>query len=378
MVAKVPLGVSEFREIRESGLRFVDKSLLIRDCIDDGAKALLLTRPRRFGKTTALSMLRCYLEKTATPLWPLFEGLAIANQGPPYRAHFQRYPTIALTFKDVKARTWQGCRDALAQMIAAAFDEHRVILKGLEPDRAAIFQDLLSGQASDARLWSSLRLLSELLARHHGAKVLILIDEYDTPIHQAWMHGYYDDAIEFFANFLSGGLKDNPHLFKGILTGVLRGAKDSLFTGLNNLEVYSILRPEFATHFGFTEDEVRQLLEESGALDKMEDVQRWYNGYVIGGHTIYNPWSVLSFIKSQDREMRPYWVSTGSDALVRELLLEQEPGQERGPALSEDLERLLRGESIERPIAEQVALRGVVFQGKRVYARVRGAVPASR
>src|SRR5262249_28241241 len=160
----------------------------------------------------------------------------IAEQGPDYRARFQRYPTIALTFKDIKSRTWQGCRDALALMIASAYSEQDHVLGAgvLKPGEAAMFQALAGGQVSDAQLWTSLRLLSQVLARHHGENVLILIDEYDTPIHQAWVHGYYDEAVEFFVNFLSGGLKDNPHLWKGVLTGVLRVAKDSLFTGLNN------------------------------------------------------------------------------------------------------------------------------------------------
>jgi hypothetical protein len=350
---KIPLGISDFRRVREQDLTFIDKSLLIRDCLDDPSQVLLFPRPRRFGKTLNLSMLRCFLEKADQPLWHLFEGLAIAQAGDRYRAHFQRYPTIALTFKDVKARTWELCRAMMAQVIAQAYRDHRYLVKQgtLEPDEAADFQTIMGGRADEALLWPSLTRLSAQLARYHNERVLLVVDEYDTPIHAAYAGGYYDEAIEFFRNFLSGGLKDNPNLWKGILTGILRVAKDSLFSGLNNLEVYTLLRPEYATCFGFTEPEVKGLLDLDGQPDLLEMVQRWYNGYLFGGHVIYNPWSVLAFIKSADKEYRPHWAETSSNDVITELLVQ------RGLGFRGDMERLLRGEAIETDLAENVALR---------------------
>jgi Predicted AAA-ATPase/PD-(D/E)XK nuclease superfamily len=361
---QLQLGVSEFRNLREDELVYVDKSLLIRDVIADAANVLLLPRPRRFGKTTNLSMLRTFFARSPEPLWPLFEGLAIADAGDDVRRHFQRYPTIALTFKDVTARTWTDCRAALARVISRAYEEHvELLMAGVLSDaEAETFRDLQHGRASNAQMWASLGELAMYLQRRYGERVLVLIDEYDTPIHASFVHHYYDDAVEFLRNFLSGGLKDNRSLWKGVLTGVLRVARDSVFTGLNNLEVYSLLRPEYCQYFGFTEDEVAGLLASTGASDRMEDVRGWYNGYVFGGRVMYNPWSVLAYLKSQDRALRPHWADTSSNDLVRELLVGQ------GLGLRGEMERLMRGEEIERAVAEHVALRDLQTKSELVWS----------
>ncbi len=355
MALRIPLGISDFRTLREGGLTYVDKSSFIREVLDDTAAVILLPRPRRFGKTLNLSMLRYFLEKSAEPRWPLFEGLDIAAAGEPYRRHFQRYPVVLLTFKDVKALTWEGCRAAMASVIGAVYQEHGYLLKHglLEPTEAGDFSAILEKRASDVLLWSSLARLSAYLHRHHKEPVVLLLDEYDTPIHAGYTSGYYDQVIEFFRNFLSGGLKDNSHLFKGVLTGILRVARDSVFTGLNNLEVYSILRPMYHTYFGFTEPEVAGLLAQAGQEELLPEVQRWYNGYLFGDEIIYNPWSVLSFIKRGDGQCRPYWVETSSNDLVRQLLID------RGLGFSGELEQLIGGEVIEQEVTENVALREV-------------------
>lgn len=357
MVPRIGLGVSDFTKVREQGFVYIDKSLLLRDLIDDGAEAILLPRPRRFGKTTNLSMVRAYFDRASDPAtrearWALFADLAIAQAGPAYKAHFARYPTVALSFKDVKTQRWEACHAGLVGVIAAAFQEHEALLPHLSGRDAAQFQEILEGRATPVLLWESLRLLTRLLHRHHGERALVIIDEYDSPIHASFVHDYYDDAIEFFRNFLSAALKDNPHLHKGLLTGVLRIARDSVFTGLNHLEVYTLLRPEYAAHFGFSEDEVRSLLPQGPEGEaQLATIRAWYNGYVFGGRVVYNPWSVLSFVKSLDKEPRAYWAETSSNDLVRELLIE------RGYGLSSDLEALLRGETIEKELVEQLALR---------------------
>jgi hypothetical protein len=353
MALHIPLGTSDFRLLRQKGLSYVDKTRLIRDLIDDPSLVLLLPRPRRFGKTLNLSMLNYFFARGQEDTWPLFADLAIAAAGPGYRAHHRRYPTIWFTCKDIKARTWQDCRAALADLIAEQYRQHRALLDEgfLDSSEAAGYAAILERRADNATLWASLRFLSAALHRRYGEQVLILVDEYDTPIHAGLSAGYYDDVIEFFRNFLSGGLKDNSALYKGVLTGVLRVAKDSVFTGLNNITVHSLFSTHYATAFGFTQPEVESLLEQAGMSDRLAEVQRWYNGYLFGGQVIYNPWSVLSYLMYRPQVPQPYWAETSSNDLVRDLLLGQ------GGGLRQDWERLLSGQAIEQPVRDSVALR---------------------
>ncbi len=351
MALRIPMGVSSFRKLREAGLTYVDKSLLIQNIIDDPAEVLLLPRPRRFGKTLNLSMLRCFFERSTEPLWPLFAGLFIEKTDESCRAHFQRYPTLALTFKDIKKDSWEGCLSAMSMLLADLCEEHRYLLGGLSESEAAWFKAILSRQANQAECEVVLKTLSRHLRRHHGERVVILLDEYDTPLHHAYLKGYYEEAVSFFRNLLSGGLKDNDHLYKGVLTGILRVAKDSIFTGLNNLDVQTLLSPRYAPYFGFTEPEVEDLLRQAGRLERQPLVQRWYNGYLFGGQVIYNPWSVLEYLKRDEEEPAPYWGDTSGNELVRELLISQ------GLGLGPEMEALMRGDTIERPINEHMALR---------------------
>lgn len=354
MPPRLPIGISSFRAIREDGFVYVDKTALVQKCLDAGAQALLLPRPRRFGKTLGLSTLRCFLALSPDNLAPLFEGLAIFQAGEPYRRHFQRYPAIYLTFKDVKKDTWDACLSSTAGLLAELYGEHRYLLEGsLQPDEAEAYNAILFRRASEEQYAEALRNLSRYLFLHHREKVVILIDEYDTPLHSAFTAGYYDSAITFFRAFLSGGLKDNDYLFKSVLTGILRVAKESVFSGLNNLAVHSLLHADFATCFGFTEPEVAALTEQLGQPGLMDGLRRWYNGYLFGGQVIYNPWSVLNFLSSSDKEYRPYWASSSSNDLVRQLLLDQ------GHGFSGEMEALLAEQSIEKPIEENVALREV-------------------
>ena len=352
--APLPVGESDFQKLRRAGRHYVDKTGFIAEVLQNPAEVLLFSRPRRFGKTMNQSMLRYFLERSSEERRDLFEDLEIWRDNPALR-HFQRYPVIALTFKDVKARTWSACRESLTMAIAQAFEEHRFLLEGstLSAWEAERFDEIISNTARDALLQDALRLLSGALFRHHGERVVILIDEYDTPIHSAYEHGYYDEVVDFFRAFLSGGLKDNPSLFKGVLTGVLRVAKESLFSGLNNVVAYSSLRPEFASHFGFTERDVSQLLRATGKEDRQRELQAWYDGYRFGDETIYNPWSVANYLNQRDQRPRPYWVDTSDDALVRRPLIY------RGVGLHGDLQVLLRGEPIHKVIAEDVVLRDI-------------------
>jgi hypothetical protein len=350
--ARFPIGISDFRKLREGGYQYVDKTALIDAVVNEDSEVILLPRPRRFGKTLNLSMLRYFLEKSAEARGPLFAGLAVASSESA-RPHFQRYPVIFLTFKDVKPTSWEDCLAQMAEVLADTYREHRHLLTegGLSAEDARIFAAILDRRATKAELVGALRLLSQLLAEHHRERVVILLDEYDTPIHAGYTKGYYDDVIAFFRDFLSGGFKDNAHLFKGVLTGILRVAKESLFSGLNNITVYGILRSEYAPYFGFTEPEVRGLAGAAGRPELLDDIRRFYNGYLFGGVAIYNPWSVLSFLSSADKELLPYWIDTSSNDLVRELLVTG-PGGVRA-----ELEALLAGGSVDKRIEENIVLR---------------------
>jgi hypothetical protein len=351
---RFPIGFSDFRAVRERGFAYVDKTSLIEGVIGESAQVMLVPRPRRFGKTLNLSMLRCFFEKGPEDVRPLFAGLAVASSEIA-RPHFQRYPVIFMTFKDVKPTSWEACLEGMATVLSTTFAEHLYLLTEgkLQPTDARIFGAIVDRRAKQSELVSALPLLSRLLARHHGENVLILVDEYDSPIHAGYTHRYYDDVVAFFRDFLSGGLKDNPFLWKGVLTGILRVAKESMFSGLNNIDVFSLLRRQLATAFGFTEAEVRGLAEAAGQAESMEGIRAYYNGYLFGGQAIYNPWSVLSFLNRGDGELRPYWIETSSNELVRQLLLTGPQG------VNAQLETLLAGGSLEKLVDENVVLRDV-------------------
>ncbi|MFT3770185.1 MAG: AAA family ATPase [Minicystis sp.] len=360
---RFPLGHSDFRNVREGGFRYVDKSRLIEDVIATGAQALLIPRPRRFGKTLNLSMLRYFLQKSAEDRSHLFAGLAV-DSSEIARPHRQRYPVIFMTFKDVKPRSWEDCLAGMAHVLSEAYHEHRYLLTdgNLRPEDARFFNLILERRATKPDLVIALRRLSQVLAEHHREKVVILIDEYDSPIHAGYTNHYYDDVIAFFRDFLSGGLKDNEHVFKGVLTGILRVARESLFSGLNSIDVFSILRPELASYFGFTEPEVRSLVEDVGEPDLIDRIRSFYNGYLFGGEVIYNPWSVLSYLNRTEKELLPYWIDTSSNDLVRELLL-------TGPAgVNADLEVLLAGGTVEKRIDENIVLRDISGRSEALWS----------
>ncbi len=305
MALTAPLGTSDFLKLRRAGATYVDKTALIAEVVQAQAKVLLLPRPRRFGKTLNLSTLRCFLERTEEERADLFEGLAVWDSEAA-RRHFQRHPVVFLTFKDVKTSSFDDCLEAVADLVAREFLRHDAVLDqaGLRGPEVTAHRRLLEGTASAVTLSNALRDLTAWLARATGERPVLLVDEYDQPLHAGVFHGYYDEAVGFFRNFLSGGLKDNPHLFRGVVTGILRVARESIFSGLNNLAVFSLLEPEFATAFGFTEAEVEGLSDLAGARDRLADLRDWYNGYLFGGEVVYNPWSVLAFLASQDRAPR--------------------------------------------------------------------------
>ena len=348
---RIGIGISDFQELRQGDYLFIDKTLFIEEVLSAGAKVLLIPRPRRFGKTLNLSMLRYFFERCESEeelerRRGLFSGLGI-ERSPLFEEHFARYPVIFLTFKDVKEMAFGDALSLFKRLIRKETRRHSESLP-----QGGVFGEelgeLLSGSGDITLYKESLRLLSEGLHAAWGAPPLILIDEYDTPIHAAWQHGYYDEMISFMRGLLSSGLKDNPHIFKGVITGILRVAKESIFSDLNNLDVYTILEEPFSDKFGITEEELEGLLREYGLGHRLPEVNEWYNGYDFGGRTIFNPWSILNFVNRDPETPEPYWANTSSNALVKELIIDG------GLDVREKVERLIAGESIESVIDKNI------------------------
>jgi len=358
---RIGIGVSEFEELRREGCLFVDKSLLIEEVIESGTKIILLPRPRRFGKTLNLTMLRCFFEQredeaARDEAARLFDGLAIRNS-PSFAEHFGRYPVIFLTFKDVKEHDFDAAMFVLRRLLRNEVARH--VEDGV-PDRpwAEPLARIVEDTDERGHYQESLQALSRFLHERCGVPPVILIDEYDTPVHAAWRHGYYEEMIGFLRGLLTAALKDNPHVAKGVLTGILRVAKESIFSDLNNLGVYTILERPFSDKFGLTRDEVAALLETCGLAHRMDEVDAWYNGYDFGGHVIFNPWSILNFVEENPDMPQPYWANTSSNALVRELIVEG------GLDVRQQIERLMAGGAI-----ESVIDRNIVFPDLRKKSR---------
>lgn len=350
MNLRVPLGIDDYRVLREKRCEYVDKTHLITDLIDrDNIKVIILPRPRRFGKTINLSMLRWYWEKRDENLWPLFEGLAVSRAGESYRAHFQQYPVILISFKGTKADAFIDCQRAIRAMLQRMYAEHRTVIEGkLDSWKQRDFDAILSGTADEALYRRSLLNLTEYLHEVTGKRTIVLIDEYDAPIHAGYAHGYYAEIIDFFRQFMESSLKDNPHLERAVLTGILRVSRESIFSGLNNALVYTLLDEEFNTCFGFTDAEVSALLAKAEMPELIEAVRSYYNGYEFGGEAIYNPWSILYFLNSQTKQLQPFWANTSSNDLVKDLL------QHHAFAVEADVRTLLEGGSIAKRIDTNV------------------------
>ncbi len=348
------IGTSDFCKIRRAGARYVDKTGFIVDVLRAEAEVLLLPRPRRFGKTLNLSTLAAFVERSDDDRSALFADLEVSRAGDDVRGHFGRYPVLFLTFKDVKAREWTDALEGITRLVADEALRHRPTIEAvLNAEERVALAELTSGRGSAVAVGESLRRLAGWLHRATGEPAVILVDEYDTPIHAAFTHGYYDQAVELFRNLFSGAFKDNASLFRGVLTGILRVAKESIFSGLNNLAVFSLLSKPFSRHFGFTSEEVAVLASEYGGIEQLPEIERWYNGYRFGDTTIYNPWSVLCYLSNRGDGFKAYWVHTSSDDILRELLVDG------GRVDGADLETLLGGGIIDKPVDEHLVLRDV-------------------
>lgn len=347
---KLPVGTSDFAQLIEQNYYFIDKSLFIKELLDSGARVTLLPRPRRFGKTVNMSMLQHFFKKTEQPNLHLFKDLKIADY-PECMAHQGKYPVIFLTFKDIKDTSWTACEKSIKKLVAEEFTRHAQLLQSgkLTPFEQEKFIEVSRMADEDIFYSAALKDLSAYLHRVYGKRPLILIDEYDAPIHAAVEHNYYDNVVNFMRGFLSGGLKDNSNLEFGILTGILRIAKESIFSGLNNLFVSTLLDNKYSDKFGLLEHEVKELLTAYGLENTMSDVRAWYDGYQSGPHKIYNPWSIINFVYKEG-VFKPYWVNTSGNALLRQIIQQSEP------YVKEDFEQIMRGIPLTKTIDENVVM----------------------
>ena len=360
---RLPIGISDYKKMIDEGYYYVDKTDFIRQIIEEGALITLLPRPRRFGKTLNLSMLRYFFEKTDGNVFrPLFDSKRI-REWKDFDKHQGQYPVIMLTLKDCKADTFDKALELVASELQKEFFRHKYLLDSpvMDSTYRPIFQSLLEGNPGEVRMQRSLLLLSELLTAHWGMPPLVLLDEYDTPIHVAFDKGYYDRMIVFMRNFMSMVFKDNTSVFRGVITGILRVSKESIFSGLNNIAVFSLLDRPMSTAFGFIQDEVDGLLDDYSQGRHKEEIKRWYNGYLFGGHVIYNPWSVLNYIM-YDGVFAPYWVNTGSDVLLRHLIAEG-PSQVR-----KGIETLVQGGSLCSVINDKLAFPDLLSSASNIWS----------
>lgn len=336
----LPVGCSDFRRV-STEYCYVDKTLLIKDILDENITVSLFTRPRRFGKTLNMDMLRVFFEKTEEDTSIYFMDKKIWKYGKVYQEHQGKYPVIFLTFKDVKFTTWAENIAYLKFVFATEFNRHPELF---DSDNCNAFEKkyfarVASGEATEMDLSQALLYLTQMLDKHHKVAPIIIIDEYDNPIQQGYMKGYYDQAVSFVRSLFSGGFKDNPHLSYGFMTGILRVAKESIFSGLNNLKVNSILENDYSQYFGFTPEEVREMAEYYGASEKYNEICKWYDGYQFGETHIFNPWSVIGYFNSKCKP-KPFWVSTSSNDIIGEIV------ENATDEICESLYMLLQGKSV--------------------------------
>ena len=346
---KLNLGHSDFKNIITNNNYFVDKSLFIEEVINAQKNVLLLPRPRRFGKTLNLSMLKYFFDKSEVENKKLFKDLKIWQADNDIKQHCCKYPVIYLTFKDAKAETWKECYELIVSEIVNLYSEHDYLLnnKILKEHEKGIFNKILIKTASKTEYQESLKQLSKYLQRYHKENVVILIDEYDTPI-QAGYGKFYNKVISFMRNLLSGAFKDNTNIYKGVITGILRISKESIFTGLNNISVYPITKHRFSAQFGFTKSETEQILSDFNIKNNFDEIKKWYDGYKFGNtKNIYNPWSILNYVTEHEEGFDTFWANTSSDELIKKQLKGKDAN-----FIRQQLLKLINNETIEKDIEE--------------------------
>ena len=356
---QIAIGVEDFKEIIDKGAYFVDKTLMIKKLIEGQAKVTLFTRPRRFGKTLNQLMIRRFFENEITEKGEkvdngyLFDGLKITECGEEIMKHQQRYPVIFLTLKSAKQPDFEMAYACLIDEICKEFQRHSYVLAGEMPQRnRERFERIQLGKGSRDEYAKALGFLSECLFKYHGKNTIILIDEYDVPLENAYFRGFYDEMIDFIRSLFESALKTNPYLERSAITGCLRISKESIFTGLNNLETDSVLHTRFGDSFGFTQEEVEAMLAYYDLNEQLEEVKKWYDGYLFSDFEIYNPWSILKYVNDRKDHVTqfplPYWSNTSSNSIVHEMVEDADEDARR------DLETLMDSGTIEKIVHEDI------------------------
>lgn len=361
-MTKQPLaiGIENYKEIIEKNYYYIDKSYMIKDLIEEQGKVNLFTRPRRFGKTLALSMIRTFFEKEYDISGNImdntcyFSKMKIGQEKELCEKYQGQYPVITLSLKSAKQPTFELAYQMIAEQIASEFKRHRYLLKSdiLLDDEKERYQALMTQKGSQAEMTTALKFLSDCLNLYHKQKVIVLIDEYDVPLENAYFRGFYENMTDFIRSLFESVLKSNDSLEFAVITGCLRVSKESIFTGLNNLEIISILNENYAKYFGFTQEEVEEMLSYYGILEKKEELKKWYDGYLFGNVEVYNPWSVVNYIKTavtnQIAFPKPYWSNTSSNSIVKELIETADSG------VRKEIEELIAGKELKKPVHEDI------------------------
>lgn len=349
----LPIGVEDFKRLVDNGYYFVDKTLMIKELLENKETVNLFTRPRRFGKTLNMSMLQRFFEATGKSNAYLFDGLKIATY-PEYMAYQGQYPVISISLKSMKQASYTDAFYMYKNLIAKEYEKHKIILESnqiLESEKE-IFRNIMEQRADQNVYLNSIRTLSDILAKYYKKNVIILIDEYDVPLENAYHEGFYDDMTNLIRSCFESALKTNPSLEFAVLTGCLRVSRESIFTGLNNLKTYSITKNKFSQYFGFTQEEMQEILQTFSLEQYAETIAKWYDGYRFGLTEIYNPWSVLncidSYLQNDMVACEPYWSNTSSNRIVKRLI---EESNERTKSM---VEELINGTPIHTQIFEDV------------------------
>ena len=362
----LPVGQTDFRDIRTSGRYYIDKTMYISQIVRDGAVALQFTRPRRFGKTTFQSMIKAFFDIREDNR-DIFTGLAIMGDKEAVDKWMNKWPVIHLTFKDIDGLNFNSATSKMRTQILELFQSYQFLLDtGMSEGDETIFRSILGNSASVDEISLSLRLLAKLLYNHYGKKVIILLDEYDVPLAKAEGNGYYREMLDVVKTMLLYVLKDCPYTHKGILTGCLRVSKESLFTGLNNLAVYSVTSGKYSSLFGFTEEEVARLLKDTGLEDKASVVKQWYDGYSIGGVSLYSPWDVISYVdnllEDNDAEPENYWANSSGSEVVRRLIDITSASEE------DEYSTLINGGAIRKHVVETLTYGNLYSSAENIWS----------
>ncbi|MDR1059842.1 MAG: ATP-binding protein [Clostridiales bacterium] len=372
MKKKLPMGIEDFDKIIREGYYYVDKTLFIKELLDTLGEANLFLRPRRFGKTLALSTLKYFFEDTGDAARneasrALFAGLKIAGAPAEYRARMTACPVVSLTLKSAKQGTYPEALFELKKTVAEEFQRHSGAWGRLQNGAARAAADRFAAVSADAPAWNTaLRFLCKCLHEATGKKAILLIDECDVPLEGAYFNGFYDDIIPFVRSLLESALKTNPWLDFAVITGCLRVSREAIFTGLNNLRVVSVLHERFGEHFGFTQDEVDEMLRFYGREARRADMRAWYNGYRIGGADVYNPWSVVNSMDSLDADpdalLGAHWANSSSNSIVRTLV------ESADASARAEMELLIGGETIEKPVREELTYADMLNRGDNLWS----------